>query len=587
MRFIVFSVVLLTTLVGAIAADYGAGFIAYVRGDYAAALIEWQPLADQGHANAQRNLGVMYFEGRGVEQDLAIAALWYQEAAAQGHTSAQYSLGTMYEKGQGVPRDTDLAIKWLRRAADQGHPVAAKRLQALSAAPATPANVKRPAPARSTPAPVAGVPRLKPTPPPRLGDDVQISNLPPKPDSLEAPAILASVGPAGSQRARLNSAWQAYTAGDAAQALQIWQDAAALGSAEARYNIAAFYAGGRGITQDLAAAAEWLLPLAGSGDAAAQFQLATLAQLDGREEDFVLWVRRAADLGNPWAQAGIGVQHYEGRGRERDISLAFQWYRRAAANHALAGQRYILDLLATAPSSGPARRPWPGSLWLKRWLDPDAAALASALAAYADADYGVALTELGALADQNIPEALAALAVMLEEGLGLTADPDGAVALFRHAADLGNADAQNRLGLFYAHALERDYATAATWFEAAAGQGHPQAAYNLGVLSLGGTVDDPQGAAEYFGRAAAAGIALAQYDLALMYAKGEGVPLDLTLARQWLTAAAGNGIPEAQFAVGMAFVTTQADFALAHKWLAAASANAAAALRVRQPSVTP
>ena len=44
----------------AIAADYEAGVDAYKRGDYATALREFQPLAEQGDADAQYYLGVMY-----------------------------------------------------------------------------------------------------------------------------------------------------------------------------------------------------------------------------------------------------------------------------------------------------------------------------------------------------------------------------------------------------------------------------------------------------------------------------------------------------------------------------------------------
>ncbi len=46
---------------------------AYQRGDYATALREFRPLAEQGNAGAQHNLGVMYYNGHGVPQDYAEA----------------------------------------------------------------------------------------------------------------------------------------------------------------------------------------------------------------------------------------------------------------------------------------------------------------------------------------------------------------------------------------------------------------------------------------------------------------------------------------------------------------------------------
>ena len=52
-----------------IVADYKTGMDAYNRRDYVAAYKTWQPLAEQGDAGAQYQLGVMYAGGEGVPQD--------------------------------------------------------------------------------------------------------------------------------------------------------------------------------------------------------------------------------------------------------------------------------------------------------------------------------------------------------------------------------------------------------------------------------------------------------------------------------------------------------------------------------------
>ena len=98
------------------------GVAAYDRGDYAAALREWRPLAKQGNANTQYNLGIMYNNGRGVPQDFAEAVKWYRKAAEQGMAEAQVNLGVMYMyyNGHGVPQDLAEAVKWNRMAAEQG-----------------------------------------------------------------------------------------------------------------------------------------------------------------------------------------------------------------------------------------------------------------------------------------------------------------------------------------------------------------------------------------------------------------------------------------------------------------------------------
>ena len=68
--------------------------------------VEWcHKAAEQGFAQAQCNLGVMYANGDGVPQDAAQAVEWYRKAAEQGLAMAQYNLGYMYAKGEGVPKD--------------------------------------------------------------------------------------------------------------------------------------------------------------------------------------------------------------------------------------------------------------------------------------------------------------------------------------------------------------------------------------------------------------------------------------------------------------------------------------------------
>jgi TPR repeat protein len=110
------------------AAVYKEGVAAYTRGDYATAMRLWHPLADQGFASAQSNIGLMYAEGRGVARDHAAAANWFRKAAEQGVASAQNNLGLMYDNGQGVPQDHAAAMSWYRKAAEQGHASAQNNL---------------------------------------------------------------------------------------------------------------------------------------------------------------------------------------------------------------------------------------------------------------------------------------------------------------------------------------------------------------------------------------------------------------------------------------------------------------------------
>jgi TPR repeat protein len=114
-------VMCLSVAVPAAAGPLQDGFAAYSRADYVTALRLWRPLAEQGNADAQYNLGLMYARGQGVPQDLAEAHKWYLLAAAQGDGSAQDHLGLMYAQGKGVPEDHAAALGWFRQAAAQGH----------------------------------------------------------------------------------------------------------------------------------------------------------------------------------------------------------------------------------------------------------------------------------------------------------------------------------------------------------------------------------------------------------------------------------------------------------------------------------
>ena len=117
-------VLAITLLVGSVsvatAQDYDKGLKAAQAGDFQTALQEWRPLAEQGDADAQKDLGVMYYTGQGVPQNYDEAVRWYRLAAEQGNVAAQSNLAEMYYIGEDVPQDYTEAAKWLRLAAESG-----------------------------------------------------------------------------------------------------------------------------------------------------------------------------------------------------------------------------------------------------------------------------------------------------------------------------------------------------------------------------------------------------------------------------------------------------------------------------------
>lgn len=102
-------------------ADYESGVAAFLDGDYATSFQELKPIAEQGNANAQFFLGVMYGMGQGVPQDYTQSLMWFRNAAEQDNPNAEACLGVMYSQGRGVKQDYAEAAKWYRKAAEQGN----------------------------------------------------------------------------------------------------------------------------------------------------------------------------------------------------------------------------------------------------------------------------------------------------------------------------------------------------------------------------------------------------------------------------------------------------------------------------------
>ena len=104
-------------------ADLDRGLAAYKRGDFATALREWAPLAQNGDARLQALLGSMYSTGKGVPRNYETAIKWYTLAANKGIAMAQNNLGLMFDSGQGVTKNHKTAVEWYQLAAEQGYSI--------------------------------------------------------------------------------------------------------------------------------------------------------------------------------------------------------------------------------------------------------------------------------------------------------------------------------------------------------------------------------------------------------------------------------------------------------------------------------
>ena len=76
--------------------------------------------AATGYAEAQFKLGLMYFQGLGVQSNPAVGFYWIEKSAKNGYPEAQIYLAYMYKKGVGVPTNVFKSNYWLRQARANG-----------------------------------------------------------------------------------------------------------------------------------------------------------------------------------------------------------------------------------------------------------------------------------------------------------------------------------------------------------------------------------------------------------------------------------------------------------------------------------
>ena len=121
LRAILLTVALSLSAVPVAADTWDDAVAAYGSRDYETAMRLFRPFAEQGNADAQYNLGVMYNDGEGVAQDYGKAVHWYRKAADQDDAVAQAFLGLMYYQAAGLEKNDEEAASWFRKAIANGY----------------------------------------------------------------------------------------------------------------------------------------------------------------------------------------------------------------------------------------------------------------------------------------------------------------------------------------------------------------------------------------------------------------------------------------------------------------------------------
>ena len=255
-----------------------------VERDYEEAGKWFRKAAQQDDADAQTFLGEMYRYGRGgVDKDYKEAVKWFCKAVQQGSESAELNLGEMYADNWDVNKDYQETIKWFRKTAQQGNTTTQYNLGRWYA----------------------------------VGEDVPQND-------MEAVKWYRKAAEGGYPAAQNDLGWM-YQNGrgvpqDDGEAIRWYRKAAQQGYAIAQDNLGWMYQHGRGVPQDDAEAVKWYRKAAQQGYAnhqrgyaKAQYKLGEMYEY-GRgvpqdDAEAVKWFQKAAEQGYPAAQNKLAKRH--------------------------------------------------------------------------------------------------------------------------------------------------------------------------------------------------------------------------------------------------------------------------------------
>ena len=478
--------------------DFHEGVRAYANGDYATAYAKIFPLAELQNADALYFLGLMYYNGHGVEQDYEEAAHTLRQSAKGGNTDAQNLLGVMYDHGKGVPQNVEEAEQWFRRAAAAGHAEAQQNLERLLA-------------------------------------------------SIEAAA--EAVTPADD----LQKGLAAYEAGDYETALAILTPLAWAGNADAQNTLGWMYDYGHGVEENDAEAVKWYRPAAEQGNAIAQNNLGKMYEygigVSQNDEEAIKWYRSAAEQGHAEARQNLdGLLASTASAADGTASSDDLW---GTFNELFDDLESSTDDSAepandnTAPVADDTAAVEDVQRGIEAIWAEDYDTAFAIFKPLAEAGDATAQYQLGRMYyhyprsffhDDDTVDAAEKWWLLALEGL-------------RPMAEAGDAEAQYMLGRLHGYSflshldpyliqldVYQSQAEQRKWFRRAAEAGNPYAAYQL-AFYLNDAINNEdkwyRPAAEGFRRAAEAGDAEAAYQLGRMYHWGSGVERDGAEGNKW------------------------------------------------------
>ena len=142
------------------------------------------------------------------------------------------------------------------------------------------------------------------------------------------------------------AAWQKN---DFSGAVAIWRPLATAGDADAAFNLAQAYRLGKGVPLSLSSAQSWYERAARTGHVDASTSLGILLFQNGDRQKAMVWLRQAAEAGEPRALLLFGTALFNGDGVPVDPVLAYAYVSRAAAQGLAPAKATLADMDAMIP----------------------------------------------------------------------------------------------------------------------------------------------------------------------------------------------------------------------------------------------
>ena len=533
--------------------DIKQATLAYSKGELESAASIFLQLAEMGDPIAQYNIGVMFENGKGIEQDYKIAQNWYKRSAEQDNIEAAYALGSIYYKGKGLEKNNEEAFKWFKIAAEKGFAAAQSNLGSLYFyGEGVSKNYEKAfewfnkAAEQDEPTSFYNLGWMYKTGTGVIEDSLQAYkwfDLSAKKGNSLAFREIGDLFYTGRGELAQNyqKAMEAY--------LRVLEGSFVKGDKTVQKIIGDMYFSGLGVKQNYKKAQKWYEISADQGNAVAQYAFWWIQdkgygsdwKKKEKNEKAFKFLKLSAEQGFAASQYSLGQLYYHGFDTPENKVEAFKWYELSAKQ----GFPNAIQMLAIMYHYGlgvPKNYDEALKLYQISANNGDSETQYQIAKIYYDGkitkkSYKLALKYYLLSAEQENYKAQYMLGYMYSKGRGVEKNNELAFNWYLKSANNGNAKAQNIIGIRYGEGkwVEKNLELAVKYYRLSAEQGNPIAQRNLAYMYLKGRglEKDEKKAFQWYLYSAKQGDSKAQNSIGKSYRNGRGIEKNLEEAIKW------------------------------------------------------